>query len=167
MIGNLIYTESEIQSAVQSMALKIGTDYKDENPILIGVLKGSYIFLSDLSRALGIDHTIDFIAIDSYGMNGTSQGEIRLLLDTKQSLEKKDVIIVEDIIDSGNTITYIRNMLAGKGTKSIAVCSLLVKKKAKNVDYYGFKVDDRWVVGYGLDYKECYRDLNEIYEYVP
>ena len=166
MLGDLIYSNEEIESAIMSLALKIDEDYKNKEPVLIGVLKGSYIFLSDLSRMLMEDHTIDFICIESYGMNGKNQGEVRLLLDTNQNLEGKDVIIVEDIVDSGKTIEYIKNIMSSKGAKSVAVCSLLVKKKIRDIDYYGFVAPDKWLVGYGLDYKEKYRDLEEIYEYV-
>ena len=147
MLGDLIYSVEEIEDAVISLALKIDEDYKKKKPVLIGVLKGSYIFLSDLSRVLMEEHTIDFICIESYGMNGQTQGEVRLLLDTNQNLEGKDVIIVEDIVDSGKTIDYIKNIMASKGAKSVAVCSLLVKKKIRDIDYYGFVAPDKWLVG--------------------
>lgn len=162
-----IYTQEDIEKRVNELATQIDYDYfSKENFVIVGVLKGSFIFMADLSRAIHLPHTIDFISIESYGMSGDAQGEVRLLLDTKQNIAGKNVLLVEDIVDSGNTIRYIMQILNTRGAKSIKVCTLLKREGADDggvVNYCGFVVPlDKWLVGYGLDYKEEHRTLPNI-----
>lgn len=159
-----------IQRRVTELANQINKDYADitEPLILVGVLKGSFIYLADLCRKLTIPHVIDFIAVSSYGSGSESSGNVRLLMDTRKSLENHHVLIVEDILDTGYTLDYlVRNFLA-RGTKSVNTTVLLEKpdrhKVAVDLKYVGFTIPDVWVVGYGLDYGEQYRTLPYIAE---
>lgn len=159
-----------IQRRVTELANQINKDYADitEPLILVGVLKGSFIYLADLCRKLTVPHVIDFIAVSSYGSGSESSGNVRLLMDTRRSLENHHVLIVEDILDTGYTLDYlVRNFLA-RGTKSVNTTVLLEKpdrhKISVDLKYVGFTIPDVWVVGYGLDYGEQYRTLPYIAE---
>lgn len=162
-----------ISRRVDAIADQINRDYKDitEPLVLVGVLKGSFIFLADLSRKITVPHVVDFIAISSYGAKGSKQGEVRMLMDTRESLAGKDVLIVEDILDSGNTLSYLIEQFRSRGTKSVATTVFLDKKErhevSVDIQYIGFEIPDVWVVGYGLDYKEKYRTLPYIAEMKP
>jgi len=162
-----------IDRRVGEIAKQIDSDYRDlkEPLILVGVLKGSFIFLSDLSRKISIPHVIDFISISSYGQSGTNQGNVRMLMDIRENMEGRDVLIVEDILDSGNTLKYLQKNFSTRGALSVKIASFLDKperhKVEINLDYVGFAVPDVWVVGYGLDYKEKYRTLPYIAEMYP
>jgi hypoxanthine phosphoribosyltransferase len=159
----ILISEERLKKRVKELALKISEDYKDRNPILVGILKGSFVFLADLIRELNISHQIDFISVASYGSKKRASGVVRLLKDLSTNIEGKDVIIVEDIIDSGLTLNYIRNNLLTRNPKSLEVLTLLDKKKRREVNiplkYVGFSIPDCFVVGYGLDYDEQYRNL--------
>lgn len=162
-----------IERRVDEIASEINRDYRNVSDplILVGILKGSFIFLSDLSRKLRIPHVIDFIAISSYGNQGTEQGNVRMLMDTRENMSGRDVLIVEDIIDSGNTLDYLQRNFATRGAKSVRIATFLDKKERHKtdikLDYMGFEIPDVWVVGYGLDYKEKHRTLPYIAEMHP
>lgn len=172
-LRKILITEEEISERIGQLADEINERYKDiEEPlILVGVLKGSFIFLSDLSRRLTIPHVVDFIAISSYGSGGNKQGEVRFLMDTRENITDRDVLIVEDILDSGNTLYYLTKIFKSRGTKSLEMAVFLDKserhEKEVNVKYIGFEIPDVWVVGYGLDYKEKYRTLPYVAEMEP
>ena len=165
MTKTLIFDANYIDKRVSYIADRINDDYKDRSLVLIGILKGSFIFLSDLSRKLTVPHIVDFMSVSSYGHGGNQQGVVKILLDTREDLYNKDVIIVEDIIDSGKTIHYLTQIFDSKQARSIRTCSLL--RRAENdldIDYCGMTVEKTdWVVGYGMDYKEQYRTLPALY----
>ena len=158
-----LISKDRLRKKVGELASQISDDYKDRNPILVGILKGSFVFLADLIRELRISHQIDFISVASYGSRKKASGVVRLLKDLSTNIEGKDVIIVEDIIDSGLTLNYIRNNLLTRNPKSLEVVTLLDKKKRRKakipLKYVGFSIPDCFVVGYGLDYDEQYRNL--------
>jgi hypoxanthine phosphoribosyltransferase len=159
-----------IQRRVTELANQINKDYADitEPLILVGVLKGSFIYLADLCRKLTVPHVIDFIAVSSYGSGSESSGNVRLLMDTRRSLENHHVLIVEDILDTGYTLDYLVRNFQARGTKSVNTTVLLEKpdrhKVVVDLKYVGFTIPDVWVVGYGLDYGEQYRTLPYIAE---
>ena len=163
-----LISKDRLKKRVKELALEISKDYKDRNPILVAILKGSFVFLADLIREIEIPHEIDFISVASYGSRKKASGVVRLLKDLSTNIEGKNVIIVEDIIDSGLTLNYIRNNLLTRNPKSLEVVTLLSKKKTQKVKiplkYVGFSIPDNFVVGYGLDYDEQYRNLPYIAE---
>lgn len=156
-----------INKRVKVIADKITRDYKGKVPIFIGVLNGSFIFMSDLVRQVKLNSEIDFLKLSSYGDNKISSGEVRLLKDLNCVLADRDIIVVEDIIDSGLSISYIRNLIANHKPNSLEFASLLFKKTTVKLDfkikYIGFKIPNKFVVGYGLDYAQKYRNLKQIY----
>ncbi len=162
-----------ISRRVDELAQQINNDYKDitEPLILVGVLKGSFIFLADLVRRLTIPHVVDFIAISSYGNKGDKRGEVRLLMDTRENLSDHHVLIVEDILDSGNTLSYLIKTFKARNVQTVSTAVFLDKPERHEVpvdiEYMGFEIPDVWVVGYGLDYKERYRTLPYIAEMYP
>ncbi len=172
-LAQVLIDADTINRRVTELAQKINEDYKDiEEPlILVGVLKGSFIFLSDLCRKLTVPHIVDFIAISSYGANGDQQGNVRMLMDIRENMAGKHVLIVEDILDSGNTLAYLQRNFSTRGAKSVKIATFLDKPERHKVelklDYMGFTIPDVWVVGYGLDYKEKYRTLPYIAEMHP
>lgn len=161
-IKEILLSEEQINKRVKELAALINNDYKGKDLFLIGVLKGSFIFLSDLVKHIKINTTIDFMMISSYE-GKQSSGIVRILLDLKQPIEGKDVLIVEDIVDTGLTISYLLKTMKARRPLSIEVCSLLNKPSCRkikvNLKYIGFDIPDKFVVGYGLDYKEHYRNL--------
>lgn len=163
-IDHVLIDEAEIQQRIVSMAEAIEADYtEDEDLLLICVLKGGYVFLSDLSRALKRPHHLDFMGISSYGSSTTSSGAVQIIMDLKQPLAGRNVLIVEDIIDSGHTLSYLRQNLLARQPASLKICTLLNKPSRREVDvkvdYIGFDIPDEFVVGYGLDFDELYRNL--------
>ncbi len=172
-LAQVLIDAATIDRRVTEIANQINSDYKDiKQPlILVGVLKGSFIFLSDLCRKLTIPHIVDFIAISSYGKGGDVQGNVRLLMDVREDIAGKDVLIVEDILDSGNTLKYLQRNFSTRAANSVRIASFLDKPERHKVDlkldYMGFTIPDVWVVGYGLDYKEKYRTLPYIAEMYP
>lgn len=172
-LRRVLIDEDTIARRVQELADEINVKYRDsEEPlILVGVLKGSFIFLADLSRRLTIPHIVDFIAISSYGKKGDKRGEVRLLMDTRENLSGHDVLIVEDILDSGSTLSYLIKTFSARNTKSVSTAVFLDKPARHEVDidiqFKGFEIPDVWVVGYGLDYKEKHRTLPYIAEMIP
>lgn len=159
---NILIEETDIQQKVQEIGKKINSEYKDKTPILIGVLKGAFVFLADLLREIDIPVEIDFLSIHSY--NGTeSSGIVRITHDLSLNIEDRDVILVEDVIDTGRTVNYIIENLRTRKPRSLVVCSLLSKEARRVVDvpltYVGFTIPGVFVVGYGLDYDNRYRNL--------
>ncbi len=163
-IDRILISEDEIRDRVEQLAASISQDYQDRGPVvLIGVLKGSFIFLADLARRLTIPRVVEFIAVSSYEHGDTRSGAVRLIMDVRDSIEDKHVLIVEDIVDSGHTLHYLLDMLQSRRPASLKSCALLRKAERAEVDvtvdYVGFEIADEWVVGYGLDYSERGRTL--------
>jgi hypoxanthine phosphoribosyltransferase len=163
IIGKILIGEDEIEQRVKELGAQISRDYKDRQPILVNILKGGIIFLSDLVRQLKVLHEIDFMSVSSYESQTESTGVVRILADLNINIEGRDVIIVEDIVDSGLTLDYIRHILLARRPKSMTICTLLDKKIKRKIDvpldYVGFEIPDEFVIGYGLDYMQKYRNL--------
>ena len=160
----VLISENDIQKRVATLAKQISADYEDMGDIvLIGVLKGAFIFLADLSRRLTIPRTIEFIAVSSYSTGSISSGAVRLVMDVRGNIENRHVLIVEDIVDTGHTLKYLIGILESHRPASIRTCALLHKAESAEVDvsidYVGFDIGHEWVVGYGLDYAEKGRTL--------
>ena len=164
-IARILFTEEQLQQRVREMGAEIARDYADKNPVMICILKGSVMFYADLLRSMPIPLTMDFMAVSSYGNSTKSSGEVEIRKDLSTSIEHKHVIIVEDIVDSGFTLSYLTRMLQSRGAASIKLCTLLDKPSRRapgidlKADYSGFEVGNEFVVGYGLDYAEFYRNL--------
>jgi len=162
-IGEILISEEKIKEKVAQLGKEISRDYKGKIPILVNILKGGIIFLSDLVRELEILHEIDFMSVSSYDSQTESTGVVRILADLSINIEGKDVIIVEDIVDSGLTLDYIKHILLARHPKSLRICTLLDKRARREVevplDYVGFEIPDEFVIGYGLDYMQKYRNL--------
>ena len=162
----ILIKEEQIDIMVKSIANKLNDNYKNKNPIIIGVLNGSFLFVSDIVKNLKIDFEIDFIKLSSYGNNLKSTGNIKLLKDINCDINNRHIIIVEDIIDTGLTIKFLKNKLEKSGSKSISFVTCLLKEKSNidfTIDYVGFNIKNKFVVGYGLDFKQRFRGLNSIY----
>jgi hypoxanthine phosphoribosyltransferase len=163
-IGEVLVTEEQIRAKVAELGARIGADYADRRLTLVSVLKGSLPFMADLMRAIPVPVRIDLMEVSSYGGSTTeSSGLVRILKDLSATIEGEDVLIVEDIIDTGLTLNYLVRYLRGKNPKSLRICTLLDKPARRlvdiPVDYVGFTIPDQFVVGYGLDYSEYYRNL--------
>ena len=152
-----------LQQRVRELGAEISSDYADRDLILVCVLKGAVFFLSDLMRAIDIPCEVDFMAVASYGSATDSSGVVRILKDLDTVIEGRDVLIVEDIVDSGLTLSYLMRNLKGRGPRSLEVCALLTKPERRKVElparYIGFEIPDRFAIGYGLDHAERYRNL--------
>lgn len=160
----VLISETDIRQRVEELARQISIDYADKGElILLGVLKGAFIFLADLSRALTIPRDIEFIAVSSYEHGSVPSGAVRLVMDVRESIEGRHVLIVEDIVDTGHTLHYLIEMLKSRNPASVRACALVHKEHKTevdvDVDYLGFTIGDEWVVGYGLDYAEKDRTL--------
>lgn len=162
-IERVLFTEEALKSRVADIAAQIDRDYEGKSPMLISVLRGSFIFMADLIRSITLPCTVDFMAVSSYGSGTTSSGQVKITKDLSESIEGRDVIVVEDILDSGNTLSYLFQLLQARHPASVRLCTLLDKPsrrtKPVQADYTGFTVDDLFVVGYGLDFAEKYRNL--------
>lgn len=162
-IERILFTEEEIAARIRAMAAEINRDYQGRSPVLISVLRGSFIFMADLVRGLNVDCTVDFLAVSSYGQKTSSSGAVQITKDLSDDVSGKDILVVEDILDSGNTLNYLLKMLTARKPASIRLCTLLDKpsrrKRPVEVNYRGFEIPDEFVVGYGLDYAERYRNL--------
>ena len=164
---NILIRAEDIQARILALAAEIEADYPPDDEIhLVGVLKGGFVFMADLVRAMSARVTLDFIAVSSYQTGTRSTGEVRLLKDVDARLEGRHVIIVEDIVDTGLTLTYLQDILRARSPKSLRTACLLSKPSRRQVDvtveYIGFTIEDRFVVGYGLDYAEKFRNLSYI-----
>ena len=162
-LEKVLLTEQEIAKMISGMGKQISEDYKDKNLLLISVLKGSVVFMSDLMRSIKIPCKIDFMSVSSYGSGTESTGHVKIIKDLDIDLAGYDVLIVEDILDSGNTLYNLKNLLLGRNPKSVKICTFLDKPARRTADikadYVGIEVPDDFVVGYGLDYNENYRNL--------
>ncbi len=166
----VLIDSAAIEHRVVQLADRISSDYADKSPLLVvGILKGAFVFMADLCRRLTIPHHVDFIALSSYGMEGSESGAVRMVMDLKIDVKGRHMLVVEDISDTGYTLDYLMRNFAARQPASLCCCSLLSKPELRKVDikidYTGFEIPDIWVVGYGLDYQETYRTLPYIAEY--
>ena len=162
-IQEILFTEGQLKKRVDEIARQIEADYVGKEIMLISVLRGSFIFMADLCRAIRLPCTLDFMSVSSYGTGTTSSGQVQITKDLSEDITGRHVIVVEDILDSGNTLSYLLNILEHRHPASVRLCTLLDKpeRRTKPVDlhYRGFTIPDAFVVGYGLDYAEKYRNL--------
>ncbi len=162
-VEEILFDEDKIAEIVRNMGRQISEDYKGKNLLLVSVLKGSLIFMADLMREITVPCAIDFLSVSSYGSGTTTSGEVRILKDLDASLDGKDVLVVEDILDSGVTLSYLLKNLSARNPASVRLCTFLDKPERRRVDikadYIGASVPDQFIVGYGLDYAELYRNL--------
>ena len=162
-VERILLDEQTIRERISELAAEIDRDYKDEAPILVGVLKGAVMVVADLARAITLDVDMDWMAVSSYGSGTKSSGVVRILKDLSADITDRHVLIVEDIIDSGLTLSWLRTNLRSRGPKSVEICTLLRKPEAVKVDidvkYVGCDIPNEFVIGYGLDYAEKYRNL--------
>jgi hypoxanthine phosphoribosyltransferase len=162
-IGEILVSAEDLKRRVGELAAEISRDYGGRDLVLVGVLKGAVFFLSDLMRQLEIPVEVDFMAVASYGSATKSSGVVRILKDLDAAIEGRDVLIVEDIVDSGLTLQYLLRNLNGRNPRSLEVCALLIKPERQKVDlptrYVGFEIPNRFAIGYGLDHRERYRNL--------
>jgi hypoxanthine phosphoribosyltransferase len=165
----VLLPHDQIQARIKEMGQQIARDYEGREPHLVGVLKGACPFMTDLAQAIELPLTLDYIAVSSYGKATKSSGEVKLIKDLDQGLDGRDLLVVEDIVDTGLTLNYLVNLLRTRGPRSVKVVSLLSKPSRRlvsvDVDYIGFTIEDHFVVGYGLDYNERYRNLRDIVVY--
>ncbi len=162
----VMISREEIAARVAELGRQISKDFAGESVVLVGVLKGACLFLSDLARSIELDATFDFISVSSYGAEKQSSGEVKLSKDVDSAINGKNVIIVEDILDTGLTLTYLRKVLMAAQPKALKIAALLDKPSRRQQpiqpDYFGFKIPDEFVVGYGMDFAERYRNLPDI-----
>lgn len=163
LIDKILIGSADVQQRIRQLGTEISRDYEGRTPILVCILKGAFVFLADLSRCIGIHHEIDFMAISSYHGGTESTGVVKIEKDLKSNITDRDIIIVEDIIDTGLTMNHLLQLLETRNPRSIRVCSLLDKSSRRveevPVSYRGFEIPDEFVIGYGLDYDEKYRNL--------
>jgi len=163
LIGETLVPEDRLGERVHELGAEISADYTGRDLLLVGVLKGAIFFLSDLMRSLAVPCDLDFMAVASYGSSTDSSGVVRILKDLDTSIEGREVLIVEDIVDSGLTLSYLLRTMRARNPASLEVCALLTKPERRKVDlpirYTGFEIPNRFVIGYGLDYREKYRNL--------
>ena len=162
-VERVLFSEEELSRRVGEIAAQIDADYVGREPLLVSVLRGSFVFMADLVRKITLPCTVDFMAVSSYGTGSSSSGQVKIIKDLSEHIEGRDVIVVEDILDSGNTLSYLLELLKARQPASIRLCTLLDKpsRRVKPVElhYSGFSIPDYFVVGYGLDYAERYRNL--------
>ncbi len=165
-IGEILVTEEDLERRVAELGAELSRDYAGKELLLIGVLKGAVPFLADLMRSLEVDCEVDFMAVSSYGSSTDSSGIVRILKDLDAPIEGRDVLIVEDIVDSGLTLSYLFRMLRGRNPATLEVCALLTKPERREVDlpirYVGFEIPNRFAIGYGLDIDQRYRNLDYV-----
>lgn len=165
-VGEVLVDEAALQRRIVELGAEISADYAGRDLLLVGVLKGAIFFIADLMRELTLPCEFDFMAISSYGAGTDSSGVVRILKDLDQNIAGRDVLVVEDIIDSGLTLSYLMRTLRARGPASLEICALLTKPERREIDvpvrYVGFEIPNRFVIGYGLDYGERYRNLRYI-----
>jgi len=170
-LGPVVVSEDALRTRIAAMGKEISADYAEAAPLLVGVLKGAFVFMSDLARAIDLPVEFDFMAVSSYGSATKTSGVVRILKDLDLDLTGRHVLIVEDIIDSGLTLRYLRRNLAARHPASVEVCALLVKEglqsEPQDLRYVGFTIPPEFVVGYGLDVAERYRNLPDVHLYQP
>ncbi len=168
--GDVLLSEDQIAERVKRLAEEITADYGGKSPLFVGVLKGAFVFLSDLVRAIDLDVEVDFMALSSYGRSTETSGVVRILMDLNEPVAGRDVVLVEDIVDTGLTLSYLKDHMAAAGAKSVEVCALLVREGRQHSDshikYVGFELPPAFVVGYGLDAGEYGRNLPYIAEFI-
>ena len=169
-VGAAIVEPEILQERIAELGKEITADYEGRPPLLVGVLKGAFMFMSDLARAIDLPVEFDFMAVSSYGSATSTSGVVRIVKDLEIDLTDRDVLIVEDIVDSGLTLAYLRRNLQSRNPRSLEICALLVKDGLQRVDlnlkYTGFHIPPEFVIGYGLDVAERYRNLPGVYEYL-
>jgi hypoxanthine phosphoribosyltransferase len=169
-LGDVVVTEDALTARIAELGAQITADYAGRPPLLVGVLKGAFMFMSDLARAIRLPVEFDFMAVSSYGSATKTSGVVRIVKDLDLDLTGRHVLVVEDIVDSGLTLSYLRKNLVARGPASVEVCALLVKSGLQKVDpalrYVGFKIPPEFVVGYGLDVAERYRNLPYVCTYL-
>ena len=162
-IDHILFSEEALRQRVSELAAQIDRDYAGKEPLLISILRGSFVFMADLVRSITLPCTVDFMAVSSYGSGTVSSGQVKIVKDLSEPIEGKDILVVEDILDSGNTLSYLFKLLEARHPASIRLCTLLDKPERRTkpvaVQYTGFTIPDEFVVGYGLDYDEKYRNL--------
>ena len=162
-IGEILVQQDDLAHRVKTLGAQISSEYEGRSLLLVGVLKGAFFFLSDLMRSLEVPCEVDFMAVASYGSSTDSSGVVRILKDLDASIEGRDVLIVEDIVDSGLTLSYLMRTLKAREPATLEVCALLTKPERRKVElpirYVGFEIPNRFVIGYGLDHAERYRNL--------
>jgi len=162
-VGEVLVQRDELAHRVRELGAEISADYEERDLLLVGVLKGAFFFLSDLMRVLTVPCEVDFMAVASYGDSTSTSGVVRILKDLDAPIQGREVLIVEDIVDSGLTLSYLLRMLQARDPKSVEVCALLTKPERRKVDlpirYTGFEIPDRFAIGYGLDHAERFREL--------
>ena len=165
-VSEILLTEEQIQRRVRELGVEIFRDYAEKRPLFIGILKGACMFLADLIRHVPLPISVDFIAVASYGSATESSGQVQLLKDLESSIEEQDVVLVEDIVDTGLTLNYLIHNLESRNPRSLKIAALLNKPSRRlvdvNLDYVGFEIPDKFVVGYGLDYAQTYRNLRYV-----
>jgi hypoxanthine phosphoribosyltransferase len=163
LFGRPIVTQEEMRARIRELGKQITTDYTGKDFVLVGVLKGAYAFYADLARAIRIPMRVDFIVVTSYGSRAKTSGKVKMVTEVTEDIKGKDVLLVEDIVDSGLTIQYLVKQLSKRKPRSVKVCTLLSKPERRIIDvplaYIGFNIPDKYVVGYGLDYQQKYRNL--------
>ncbi|TLY18304.1 MAG: hypoxanthine phosphoribosyltransferase [Nitrospirae bacterium] len=163
IFGRPIVTQEEMRTRIRELGRQITADYADKDLVLVGILKGAYAFYADLARALRIPMRVDFLVVTSYGTKARPTGKVKMVTDLTEDIAGRDVLLVEDIVDSGMTVQYLLKTLGRRKPKSIKVCALLSKPDRRKVDvtidYVGFNIPNKYVVGYGLDYQQKYRNL--------
>jgi hypoxanthine phosphoribosyltransferase len=168
-LGRVVVTEEKLQARISELGAQITKDYAGRPPLLVGVLKGAFMFMSDLARAIDLPIEFDFMAVSSYGTATKTSGVVRIVKDLDLDLTDRDVLVVEDIVDSGLTLSYLRRNLLARNPKSLEVCALLVRQGLQRTDpdlaYVGFRIPPQFVVGYGLDVGERYRNLPYVCTY--
>ena len=162
-IEKVLLTEDQLEQRIKELGAEITRDYQGKELVLAAVLRGSYVFMADLTRAIDLPLTVDFMAVSSYGAGTVSSGQVEIKKDLSDPIEGKNLLIIEDILDSGNTLYYLMDVLSARHPASIRICTLLDKPERRvkpiKADYSGFVIPDAFVVGYGLDYAEKYRNL--------
>jgi hypoxanthine phosphoribosyltransferase len=170
-VGEVLVASGEIEAKVRELGERITEDYRGEKPLLVGILRGAVVVMSDLMRRIELPCEIDFMEVSSYGMGTASSGVVRILKDLREDITGRHVLIVEDIVDTGLTLSYLRRSLLLRKPASLEICSLLSKPSRRRVEldvrYVGFEVPDEFVVGYGIDYAGSYRNLPDIYAMSP
>jgi hypoxanthine phosphoribosyltransferase len=163
IFGRPIVTQEEMRARIKELGKQIANDYLGKDLVLVGVLKGAYAFYADLARAIRIPMRVDFLIVTSYGGQSKTSGKVKVVTELTEDIKGKDVLLVEDIVDSGLTVQYLIKTLAKDKPKSIKICTLLSKPERRTIDvpldYVGFKIPNKYVVGYGLDYQQKYRNL--------
>lgn len=162
-LDRVLFSEEELSRRVAELGAEITRDYAGKEPLVVGILRGSFVFMADLARQLNLPCKLDFMAVSSYGAGTTSSGQVKIIKDLSENVEGRDLLVIEDILDSGNTLSYLLQILQARHPASVRLCTLLDKpsRRTKEVElhYSGFTIPDYFVVGYGLDYAEKYRNL--------